>query len=1577
MPHTKSSSSSSSNEMSTAVPSGLVGDAPVTTVLLDGRRCQALLDTGSQVTCVSNAFFSSKLVHRKLMPLHELGVTGAGGQNVPYLGYIEVDLKPVKSDAGTGKAVRTLALVLPDTPANKDTPLLIGTNSSLLQTMLHDCRRIGGHRFTQKLKVSHVWAQAYTHAATLNKCGKDGLLGQVKILSPTVLPGGSTADLVCGVRNPFDTEVQVLVEAHPTLAGGLVVPPSLITLPQGQFCRIRLTVYNCLQKSIKLGNKHLIGQAFLPDSVLPTDCDTTDQVMTQHVSVGVEEPKLFNVDDSPISSDWKAKITRVLDKHRSAFAQDDLDIGCTSAVKHHIRLDDDTPFRQKSRRLAPADFEDARKHIQELLAKGIIRESQSPFASAIVLVRKKNGDLRLTVDYRVLNSRTVRDQYNIPKIEEVLHSLSGSAWFSCLDLKSGYYQIEMEEEDKQKTAFWCPLGFYEFNRMPQGICNAPATFQRLMEKCIGNMAFTDVMVYLDDLLIFSKTLEEHEEKLDKVLTRLEAYGLKLNPAKCQFVQPSVKCLGHVVSKRGVETDPDKIEAVKSWPKPKNVKELKSFLGFAGYYRRFIQHYSKLAKPLNELMQLYEPVRKRGRARPPPKSNKKTEGKRPSPDTPFGDNWTNDCQVAFDILILRLTTAPTLQFADYNAPFIVHTDASTHGLGAALYQQHEGHLKPVAYASRGLSKSEANYPAHKLEFLALKWAVTEKFSDYLYGAHFTILTDNNPLTYVLTTAKLDATGQRWLAALVNYHFDIKYKPGKNNQDADGLSRRPQKPPHADEEYIELQDQIANMRARFLGKPIETMTEVIINTTSCQSNVALLTVDVVSAICQSQSAKQAAAACGAVRTLPKGQRSAPGQSSDAGQGSGSIDNNDTDDDDDDDDSALIETISDTPDAVPSQFIDPTSSGQRSLPGVTPSDWARLQREDADILPVIQHISGGKKPAREELAAESDVTKIMLRQWGRLTLKDSVLYRETETPDGEQRFQLVLPRSYRSEALKGLHDDVGHPSSDRTLDLVRSRFYWPRMQAAVESKCHSCERCIRRKARAVTSAPLVSTVTTRPMELLCMDFLKIEPDSRDTRNVLVITDHFTRYAFAIPTRDQTATTVAKALWEKVFIHYGFPERLHADQGRDFESRVIKELCRLLDIRKSRSSPYHPQGNGQCERFNQTLLGLLGTLEEEKKENWRSYVAPLVHAYNCTRNESTGMSPYLLMFGREPRLPIDLKLGISPGEDNPVSYQRYAQKLKDRLQKAHRLAAEKAGKRSAANERRYNAKVREFAIEAGDRVLVKNVRLRGNRKLADKWEKEVYLVEEQCGDLPVFRVKREDGDGPVRTLHRNLLLPCRFNPAPAPVPAPRKTRPMKTRQQVRQQTPNASAFIDSDSDEEYAYYPGSGVAVPQDIIQEAQPEEEFVNPGVEIDDDDAVGDAAGVAAAPEAADEEGEDAGNSADDPSDNPADDSDDAQGKATSAEENPPPIGPHSPVPRPPTPPLARNVPPLRSSIRHRQAPRRLNYYGKGQQASWSQPMSVDSSGPDQAMMSLMQAQMKAFQQNAQILQRFMASSMPPL
>lgn len=235
-------------------------------------------------------------------------------------------------------------------------------------------------------------------------------------------------------------------------------------------------------------------------------------------------------------------------------------------------------------------------------------------------------------------------------------------------------------------------------------------------------------------------------------------------------------------------------------------------------------------------------------------------------------------------------------------------------------------------------------------------------------------------------------------------------------------------------------------------------------------------------------------------------------------------------------------------------------------------------------------------------------------------------------------------------------------------------------VETKVSTCERCIRRKAKAEKAFPLVNRETSRPLELVCMDYLSLEPDGKGTKNILVITDHFTKYALAIPSADQKARTVAKALWNDFFIHYGIAERLHSDQGRDFESAVIKDLCLLLGIKKTRTTPYHPSGN-PVERFNRTLLQMLGTLQEENKIKCCDYVQPLVHAYNSTKNDTTGFSPYQLMFGRQPSLPVDVAFGIKPEGEKRVSHAEYIKKLRESLQESYKIAVEYSRKTASCN--------------------------------------------------------------------------------------------------------------------------------------------------------------------------------------------------------------------------------------------------------------------------------------------------------
>lgn len=1282
-----------SEVMQKKIPRGLVGMKCTAQLVVEGTPVNCLLDTGSQVTTIPFSFYHNHLSKHPMKSLESLMVEGANGQSVPYLGYVELTLTFPTEFLGVETEVTTLALVVPD--LMHVSQVLVGTNSLDALYANHAQEGAGnlkpafnGYRAVLKiLDVRH-------------KQMSTEVLGCVTLegTTPKVVSAGSVAvlDGVVHLSRCSPESLTTLGQPHmSSMPGGLLVASGLYTLPAKRSFNLPVVVRNDSQNDIAVPPKAVIAEIYTVQHVV----EMQPRHDASHIQLNSGSPPIkFDFDDSPLPAEWRSRISALLNTMPEVFALHDMDHGHTDKVRHHIKLSDETPFKHRARPIHPQDVDAVRKHLQDLLAAGIIRESESPFASPIVVVRKKDNSVRLCIDFRKLNSQTIKDAYALPNLEEVFSVLTGSKWFSVLDLKSGYYQIEMEEADKHKTAFVCPQGFWEFNRMPQGITNAPSTFQRLMERCMGDLNRKEVLVFIDDLIIFSETLEEHEHRLVQVLTRLKEYGLKLSPEKCKFFQTSVRYLGHIVSQHGVETDPVKIEAIKTWPRPQTLKELKSFLGFAGYYRRFVQDFSKIVKPLNNLTAGYPPIRKGRKC-------KDTSRHYYDPKEKLGDRWDVSCQQAFETIVEKLTTAPVLGYADPRLPYVVHTDASTVGLGAALYQEQEGQLRVLAYASRGLTKSEARYPAHKLEFLALKWAVTSKFSDYLYGAEFTVVTDSNPLTYILTSAKLDSTSYRWLSGLSTYNFKIHYRAGAQNQDADGLSRRPNGQLLNDLESQKEQERIKQFTLNHLAE--------------LDKDSSLILPEVMKAVCEKHQVSQAQDEhCPVLMTL-------------------------------------VESLTMDGDALPPAFQEEYANGLPVIPHLSEEDLAARQRADPELKVVLEYLESGEKPLGRK--SQSPTMAMWMREWNKLEIKNGVLYRK-RLDQGRALGQLVLPKDLREMVLTSLHDDMGHLGLERTLDLLRYRFYWPKMADAVAIKIKTCERCIRRKSPPQRAAPLVNIQTSRPLELVCMDFLSVEPDSSNAKDILVITDHFTKYAIAIPTKDQKARTVARCLWDHFLLHYGFPEKLHSDQGPDFESRTIQELCKVAGIRKVRTTPYHPRGN-PVERFNRTLLQMLGTLENDKKAHWKEFVKPLVHAYNCTKNDVTGYSPYEMMFGRQPRLPVDLAFGL-PVNDSFQSHSQYVKSLKDRLEESYQLATRNAMKVAKRNKRRFDRNVVASALDIGDRVLVRNVRLRGKHKIADKWEPDVYVVLKKSSGIPVYTVRPEGKENPVRTLHRDLLLPCGFLP-------------------------------------------------------------------------------------------------------------------------------------------------------------------------------------------------------------------------
>ncbi|XP_024118924.1 uncharacterized protein LOC112140234, partial [Oryzias melastigma] len=559
----------------TDLPGGLVGPPSTGQVKINGNPCTALMGTGSQVTIIFDSWYNKHLSDIPLNPVTGLAIWGLSESesSYPYKGYIQVDLElPKKVKFKKVNSVPVLALVCPDPRCSETIPVLIGTNVRGIQPFKSEGTDDVNSAKVEVQEDSHVPVSAMASTAK----DKDFPVAVVKWAGPgpLIIPPGTEQVTICKVIQKRDIGDSVLISerAHsPALPPSVLVQPTVLfskKLDLNQFL-VLLQNESLKQTAIPMGT--VIAHLYVADMV-------TDSPSSKVESFPALDPSRFDFGDSPISKEWRERLSQKLAKHAHVFSTEEWDVGLAKGVHHHIRLSDNTPFRERSRRIAPADLDDLRRHLQGLLAAGIIKESRSPYASPIVLARKKNGQIRMCVDYRTLNRRTIPDQYTVPRIDDALDCLSGSKWFSVLDLRSGYYQIPMAEEDKEKTAFICPLGFFQFERMPQGITGAPATFQRLMEKAVGDMHMLEVIVYLDDLIVYGKTLEEHEQRLIKVITRLEETGLKLSLDKCQFCRPKVTYVGHIVSEHGIATDPAKVEAVTRWKQPTDLPSLQSFLG---------------------------------------------------------------------------------------------------------------------------------------------------------------------------------------------------------------------------------------------------------------------------------------------------------------------------------------------------------------------------------------------------------------------------------------------------------------------------------------------------------------------------------------------------------------------------------------------------------------------------------------------------------------------------------------------------------------------------------------------------------------------------------------------------------------------------------------------------------------------------------------------------------------------------------------------------------------------------------------------------------------------------------------
>ena len=1212
-------------------------------VVMGGVKVPCLVDTGSMVSTVRESFFHQHFETwdpERLKSCHWLRLQAANGLPIPYLGYLELDVELCgRILPGCG------LLVVKDPPADASPPVpgVLGMN------ILRRCySTLFGQHGSALFDLPTVAEAPKSVVQALQRCHQASLTSPSDIIGKVKLRGkkacrifGGTMQLVPATCSNQPSGASVLFEpSDQGLPAGLLASPALVRVEGGT---VYIPVVNVGMSDVLLYPRTEIGAlrevcvVSLPFGVqeVPSYLAT---VASQAVTPTLPD-QIDAVNLSALSAEEQKEARLLLWKHAPVFSSHDSDLGCTNLITHEIPLLDDTPIRQRYRRIPPSEYEVVKEHINQLLGAQVIRESCRPFASPIVLVKKKDGSLRLCVDYRQLNSRTRKDAFPLPRIEESLDALTGARWFSTMDLASGYHQVPVAEADRPKTAFCTPFGLFEWNRMPFGLCNAPSTFQRLMQRVFGDQQCQSLLLYLDDIVVFSSTFQQHLERLEVVLQRLRHEGLKAKLSKCSFFQPEVRYLGHIISAEGVSTDPSKVEAVADWKAPTTILELRSFLGFASYYRRFVEGFAKLAAPLHRLVA--ELVASKSRR----------------PERQVVEKWTSEHRQSFEALKAKLTSAPVLAYADFSLPFILEVDASHGGLGAVLSQEQGGKVRPIAFASRSLRPTErnpANYSSMKLEFLALKWAMSDKFREYLLGHKCIVFTDNNPLSH-LSSAKLGALEQRWVAQLASFNFEIRYRSGKSNTNADALSRL--HPPRA----VDLEILISGTQ---LPPPLK----------------------------QALQAREPAAYQAAVQALP-------------------------------------------------QHL--------------PVDMGELQRADPVILDVLVFWQQKRYPSYEERRRLSPPALVLLKQWGRLIEQAGVVYRQVSRSDGgEAVLQVLVPAALKDKVLTEVHQNHGHQGVGRTLELLRQRCYWPGISSDVRRWCQTCERCqVAKDSGPPVRALMGHLLASEPNEILAMDFTLLESTHNGIENVLVMTDVFSKYTLAIPTRDQRASTVAQVLVTEWFSKFGVPTRIHSDQGRNFESALIQQLCGLYNIEKSRTTPYHPAGNGQCERFNRTLHDLLRTLPPSRKREWHSCLPQILYAYNTTPHQSTGESPFFLMFGREAKLPVDFLLGrVQDPVDGTIS--DWVREHQTRLHLAFEGVRDRLRETAQRRKENHDQSVRSEPLMVGQPVWLKEFGWKGRHKIQDRWNPVVYrVVKAPHGNGAVYTVAPEDDLAKVKRVHRTLL--------------------------------------------------------------------------------------------------------------------------------------------------------------------------------------------------------------------------------
>ena len=1062
------------------------------------------------------------------------------------------------------------------------------------------------------------------------------------------------------------------------------------------------------------------------------------KVVSQHMPTYMT--KLFTDSCMKLSLEESTKFGILLLKYQDRFSAHDFDLGCLKGVTHKIDTGEHQPLKQPLRRSILSQLEKEKECIDKLIKAGIIVPSKSEWASPPLLVKKADGGTRFCIDYRELNKRTIKDSYPLPLIEDCLDVLADNVYFSRCDMSWGYHQILMDPDSASKTAFNSRFGLFQFHRMSFGLTNAPATFQRAMNLILKGLTWSCVLAYLDDVMVLGKSFEDHLVNLEKLFKRFRLFQAKLKPSKCLFFQTETEFLGRVISQDGVRVSPDKVKAIQDWPLPENKKQLQSFLGFVNYHREHIENFAELTASLYDLA---------------------------GPKSEF--QWTDKHTDAVNQLKDLVTHAPCLAYPLSEGQFILDCDASGTSIGAVLSQvQPDGSVRPISFASNVLLKEQRNYCITRRELLSVV-KFTRHFRHYLLGRDVLVRTDHSSLAWLMNFSMIEGQLARWLEQLSRFRITFSHRKGKKHVNADSMSRIPDTIPECVNATGTIRpEELPCYPCRYCQRAYD------------QWHDFKREVDDIVPIDK-----------GTFRVAAVSHGSDPLDDEDLGLGQLFADASQTRTDSP---STSGDNLGETRAANDStaKTSDSSITGNARECRVTPPNWVesytsedlrKFQLNDPKLRPVMGWLESKRTPSSQELYIESPFTKKLWENRNMLVLRNGVLYYEW-IDVVHNRFLFVVPSSCKDEVMRFCHDlkSSGHMGIDKSIQKTKQSFYWPGMGKDIRLYVQSCNLCNRYKK--FTTSPKAKQRLYHagaPMERVHLDILgPFQRTERDNLYVLVIIDQFSKWPECVALSDSTAEEVALAFLVNVVAYFGCPLKVHTDQGSNFDGNVFRAFCHLLEIAKTRTTPYHPESNAQCETKNRIILQMIRIFCDGRPRDWDNQLPFLCMALRATRSRSTGFTPNMLMLGREVHSPYDVVYGIELDEPKDLSKSDWVRKLQSQLESAHAFAREHLKRALCIQKHYFDLKSRDRTFAVGDFVRKKSeTTKRGSNALKEVWSGPFFVVKARH---PVFTIVRGKK---TQVVHLNRLRLCRD-----------RVIPFRLRLQ-RQQVLNLDESIAYDSEE------------------------------------------------------------------------------------------------------------------------------------------------------------------------------------